>query len=85
MSCTPAAAAAAAATAAAAAAPKTDTKPKRGKFMVFIVKTGQNAAILRIFDVLRSFCRLWPNDDKEAENTQKSLKIGEKMAPDLEK
>ena len=62
---------------------ETDTKSKRRKLMVFIVKTEQNAAIFRIFDVLRFFWRLCENDEKEAENTKKALKIGEKIAPEL--
>ena len=51
--------------------------------MVFRVKTGQNAAIFRIFYVLRFFWRLCENDEKEAENTKKALQIGEKMAPEV--
>ena len=48
--------------------------------MVFIIKTWQNAAIFRNFCVLRFFWRLCENDEKEAENSKKALKIGEKWS-----
>ena len=63
--------------------PETDTKSKRRKLMVFGVKTGQNAAIFRMFDVLRFFWRLYQNDEKETPKNKKALKTGEEMVPEL--
>ena len=51
--------------------------------MVLVVKTGQNAAIFRIFDVLRFFWRLCENDEEEAQKNKKALKIGGEMVPEL--